>query len=127
MQTFTVVMPEHLNQKGHLFGGVMLSWVDKYAWLAAAWEHPGCDLVTVSVEQANFKHAVKNGSILRFEMKKTHTGKTSMTYKVEVYARASRGAEAFEQLLVFTTSVVFVRVGSDGNKMPLNAPVEKRE
>ena len=71
MQTFTVVMPEHLNQNGFLFGGVMLAWVDQYAWLAATWEHPGCNFVTVSVDKANFRNAVANGSILRFEMKKT--------------------------------------------------------
>ena len=116
MQTFTVVMPEHLNQKGYLFGGVLLAWVDQYAWLAATWEHPGCDFVTVSVDKANFRHSVANGSILRFEMKKTRLGTTSITYKVEVYARAPN---EMEQVLVFTTSVVFVRVGNDGKTIPI--------
>ncbi len=118
MQTFTVVMPEHLNQRGVLFGGVLLAWVDEYAWLAATWEHPGCDFVTVSVEQAVFKHSVVNGSILRFEMKKSRTGKTSITYIVEVYARAPMESE---QVMVFTTSVVFVRLDKDGKKMPVDS------
>ncbi len=116
MQTFTVVMQEHLNQRGFLFGGVMLSWVDEYAWMAAAWEHPGCDFVTVSVDKATFKHAVKNGSILRFEMKKTNTGKSSITYEVEVYARSPK---EIEQLMVFSTSVVLVRLGEDGSPIPI--------
>lgn len=117
MQTFTVVMQEHLNQRGFLFGGVMLAWVDEYAWLAAAWEYPGCDFVTVSVDKATFKHSVLVGSILRFEMKKVRVGDSSITYKVEVYARAPRETE---QIMVFTTSVVLVRLGEDGKKMPIN-------
>ncbi len=116
METYAVVMSEHLNQRGNLFGGVMLAWVDEFAWLAATWEHPCCDFVTVSMDESIFKHAVKNGSILRFDIQKARTGRTSITYVVKVYARASGQAE---QILVFSTSVTFVRMGKDGKAKPI--------
>ena len=116
MQSYTVVMQEHLNMHGYLFGGVMLAWIDQYAWLAATWEHPGHDFVTVSVEEAVFKHAVENGAMLRFEMKKIHTGRTSVTYVVEVYSRMPR---EIKQILVFSTSVTLVSVDENCKKVAI--------
>lgn len=116
MDNFTIVRPEHLNHHGYLFGGVMLKWVDENAWMAASREYPGCNLVTVGMEACRFKHRVKNGSILRFNMKKMAEGRTSVSYQVVVFADAP-GASREEE--VFSTAVSFVRLDKAGHPVAL--------
>ncbi len=111
MNNFTIVRPEHLNHHGYLFGGVMLKWVDENAWLTAAREYPGCNLVTIGMEACRFKHRVENGSILRFHTQKMRQGTTSVTYNVAVYADAP-GARSEKE--VFSTAVTFVRLDEAG-------------
>ena len=41
MDNHKLVMPEHLNHYGYLFGGNLLQWVDEYAYIANVPEHPG--------------------------------------------------------------------------------------
>ena len=106
MENYNLVRPEHLNHHGFLFGGQLLSWVDECAWIAAAIDFPNCRFVTRAMDSIEFKHQVKNGSILRFNVDKTHTGNTSVTYLVKVY----------DEALAFSTSVTFVSIDEEGNK-----------
>jgi len=36
MESYKLVLPEHLNHYGYLFGGNMLKWVDEISWIAAS-------------------------------------------------------------------------------------------
>lgn len=123
MDNFTIVRPEHLNHHGYLFGGFMLKWVDEHAWLAASRDYPGCNLVTLGMAACRFKHRVKNGSILRFNMCRNNQGRTSVTYDVVVFADAP-GAQIEEE--VFSTSVTFVRLDTDGQPCELTQPSDNR-
>ena len=116
MDNFTIVRTEHLNHHGYLFGGTMLRWVDEYTWLVASRDFPGCTLVTVAMDDIQFKHRVLNGSILRFHIEPIQLGNTSVTYNVEVFADEPGGTE---EVRVFSTRVTFVRVDGDGQKTPL--------
>ena len=116
MDNFTLVRPEHLNHHGYLFGGVLLRWVDEFAWLVASRDFPGCTLVTVALDEIVFRHRVDNGSILRFSILPQRQGRTSITYSVDVYADAP-GASAEEG--VFSTRITFVRLDDDGKKTAL--------
>jgi len=111
MDNFTLVRPEHLNHHGYLFGGVMLKWVDENAWMAATREFPGCTLVTINMDACHFKHRVENGSILRFQMEHSNQGRTSVTYRVHVFADEP-GAQLEKE--VFSTRVTFVRLDEMG-------------
>lgn len=113
MENFNLVRPEHLNHHGSLFGGQMLSWVDECAWMAAAREYPKCRFVTRAMDRIEFRHQVKNGSILRFNTVKTNVGNTSVTYLIEVY---ETGKSQTEEILAFSTSVTFVSVDEQGEK-----------
>jgi acyl-CoA hydrolase len=68
MQNYVLVRPEHLNHYGFLFGGVLLKWVDEFAWLVASKQYRGCRLVTVAMDAIRFRKPVFNGSILRFHI-----------------------------------------------------------
>ena len=117
MENYNLVRPEHLNHHGSLFGGQLLSWVDECAWMAAAREFPRCRFVTRAMDSIEFKHQVKNGSILRFHSNKTRLGKTSVTYLVEVFEdERSTSSET----LAFSTSVTFVSVDDKGEKKEIS-------
>lgn len=116
MDTFTLVRTEHLNHNGKLFGGQLLKWVDEFAWLAAARDFCGSDLVTRAMENSEFRHGVPNGSILRFRIEQQRVGTTSALYSVDVYADVPGGTE---ESLIFSNRVTFVAVDANGNKTPL--------
>ena len=116
MDNFALVRPEHLNHYGFLFGGVLLKWVDEYAWLAASRDFSGCTLITVAMDNIQFKQKVPNGSILRFHIVPLRLGNTSVTYTVEVYSE-ELGIDAEKK--VFATTVTFVRVDENGRKVSL--------
>jgi len=116
MDHFTLVRLEHLNHYGYLFGGVMLKWVDEFAWLTASRDFPKCMLVTIAMNNIQFRHRVLNGSILRFQVERLKKGKTSVCYTVKVYAEES---QTEKEKMVFRTQVTFVRVDDQGKKMIL--------
>lgn len=116
MQNYTHVRPEHLNHHGYLFGGRMLMWVDEFAWMAAQLDFPGRTLVTISMDKVVFKKRVVNGTILRFDIQKEKTGRTSVQYKIEVFADEPGGRA---EKLVFTNSITFVSIDEQGNSKSL--------
>lgn len=116
MNNFTIVRTEHLNHHGNLFGGAMLAWVDEFAWLVASRDFPGCNLVTIAMDQIAFRHRVLNGSILRFAIEHAGQGHSSVNYSVDVFASAPG---AGEEQHVFSTRVTFVRIDDNGGKLPL--------
>lgn len=119
MDNFTLVRPEHLNHHGYLFGGVLLKWVDEYAWLVASRDFTGCSLVTVGMDAIAFHKRVVNGSILRFSILPLRIGTTSVRYGVDIYADAP-GASNEER--VFSTTITFVNLDADGIKKALPRP-----
>lgn len=116
MNNYAIVRQEHLNHYGFLFGGALLQWVDEYAWLVASRDFPGCPLVTVGMDKINFRRPVENGSILRFNITATGRGESSVQYSVDVYADAPGASEEID---VFSTTITFAHVNTDGLKQPL--------
>ncbi len=121
MVSYKLVMPEHLNQYGVLFGGNMLKWVDETAWMAVSLDYPGARFVTIGMDRVEFKTGVTGGIILRFDVNLQRVGRTSVTYGVCVYRSDlhQRG-----ETLIFTTDITFVRVNEDGAKIPVGPGAE---
>jgi acyl-CoA hydrolase len=110
MENHRLVLPEHMNQYGFLFGGYLLAWVDEMAWMAASMDYPGCQLVTVAMDRVEFKQSVREGVILRFSAAKTRVGNTSVTYSVSAYRENDE---------IFSNEVTLVRVDAGGRKQSL--------
>ncbi|MDF2374684.1 MAG: acyl-CoA thioesterase [Verrucomicrobiales bacterium] len=110
MENHRLVLPEHLNQYGFLFGGYLLMWVDEVAWMAASLEFRDCHFVTVGMKAVAFHKSVKQGSILRFETELIHCGNTSVTYAVSVLN---------DETEIFSNSVTLVRINEEGEKQSL--------
>jgi acyl-CoA hydrolase len=117
VESYKLVLPEHLNHGGFLFGGNILKWTDEYAWIAATMEYPGCNFVTIGMEQVHFIKPVHEGTILRFVANCSHTGNSSVQYTIGVY-RESETASA--ENLIFSAFITFVRLDEHGNKLPLS-------
>ncbi len=85
MQTITkqMVMNEHLNRRGTLFGGQMMAWMDIASAICAA-DIVKMDCVTVSVDRIEFLVPVESGDILTFNCEETSRGTTSIIISVEV-------------------------------------------
>lgn len=116
MENYKVVMPEHLNHFGCLFGGNMLKWVDEISWIAAHLDYPNCQLLTIAMDRVEFRESVRQGAILRFHVAKVAVGDTSVTYAVDAF---SKPFSPDPERQVFSTRVTFVRVGPDGKKLSL--------
>ncbi|GAB6042091.1 acyl-CoA thioesterase [Endothiovibrio diazotrophicus] len=116
MESYKLVLPEHLNHYGYLFGGNLLKWVDEVSWIAASRDHPGCRFVTVAMDRVEFHHPIREGSILRISALEGARGRTSTRYAVEVFCDdLDSGREA----PVFTTHVSFVCLDEQGAKCPI--------
>jgi len=108
-----LVLPEHLNHYGYLFGGYLLHWVDEYAYITANLDFPGRRFVTIGLENVVFKKAILMGSVLKFDINLSRRGSTSVTYDVKVFSDSiTTGA----MTAVFTNRITFVNIDEEGKK-----------
>ena len=110
-----LVLPEHMNSQGSLFGGYLLKWLDEFAFITAQLEYPGHRFVTIAMNNVEFRHPIICGQILRFSVTRGRLGTTSVEYQVEVFADPGDD----EDLILFATQIIFVNLDAAGNKVPI--------
>ena len=116
MENHKLVLPEHLNHYGYLFGGNLLKWVDEVSYITVTTDYPGCNFVTVAMDKVEFKKSIGKGTILCFETVRTREGNTSVEYTVNVYkGNITTGTRD----LAFSTRIIFVCLDENGNKKKL--------
>ncbi len=116
MTSYKLVMPEHTNQFGFLFGGYLLQWIDETAWMGASMDFPGRRFVTIGMNHVEFRKSAHGGAMLRIEITQLHRGTTSVTYHARVFSR-EMGTE--EDIEIFVTEITFVNVNREGHKCPI--------
>ncbi len=119
METYKLVMPEHLNHFGFLFGGNLLKWTDEIAYIAVTLEFPGCNFVTVGMDKIEFHKSIREGTILCFDTRRNRIGRTSVEYLVNVTREEIVNGQ---KELVFTTHITFVSVDDNGRKKMICKP-----
>jgi acyl-CoA hydrolase len=80
-----LMMPQHANIMGNVFGGVLLSLVDRAAAVAAI-RHARRPCVTVSVDKVNFREPIRVGELVTALARVNFTGHSSMEIGVKVIA-----------------------------------------
>tara|TARA_B100002049_G_C15941678_1_gene316597 strand:- start:56 stop:439 length:384 start_codon:yes stop_codon:yes gene_type:complete len=115
MKHHKLVLPEHMNHQGSLFGGYLLMWIDEVAYMTANLHFPGHRFVTIALDNVEFKHRIECGEIICFAAALEKQGSTSLTYHISV-----TGTREQSDKLLFETRVSFVSVDNKGNKKPLN-------
>ena len=104
-------MPRDTNAGGSIFGGWTLSQMDLAGGTVAA-ERADGRVVTVSIEAMRFLRPVSVGDEVSCYCTVEETGDTSITVRIETWARA-RGGKPSEKVTegVFT----YVALGEDGS------------
>ncbi len=84
-ETSELMMPQNANLVGHVFGGVMLSMMDKTAAIAA-WRHARSTVVTASIDRVDFREPIFVGDLVVMKASVNFAGRTSMEVGVRVEA-----------------------------------------
>jgi acyl-CoA hydrolase len=119
MDHYKLILLEHLNHDGFLFGGNMLKWIDEFAYITANHEFPGNRFVTIALDNVAFHHPVTGGEIIRFQVDRSRQGTTSVQYGVKVYGTRR---QACPETILFDTHITFVSVDEAGDKKAIRQP-----
>ncbi len=111
-----LMMPNMANNLGNVFGGVILSLVDRAAAVAAI-RHAGGPCVTVSVDKVDFRQPIHVGELVIARASVNFVGQTSMEVGVRVEAEhvPSGGRR-------HTNSCYLTFVAIDENEKPRRLP-----
>ena len=80
-----LMMPGDVNNLGNVFGGVVLSMVDRAAAVTAM-RHARQPCVTVAIDQVDFKEPIYTGEFVTCSARVNYVGRTSMEIGVRVVA-----------------------------------------
>jgi uncharacterized protein (TIGR00369 family) len=78
-----LMVPSYANFSGKVHGGILLSIMDKVAYVAAA-KHSGAYCVTVAVEGVEFLNPVEVGELVSFKAAVNYVGNTTMIVGIRV-------------------------------------------
>jgi acyl-CoA hydrolase len=85
IKSWELVFPNDTNPRGTMFGGKLMSMMDKIAAIAAG-RYSGKSVVTASTEAIVFKKPIKQGDRIQIIGQVAWVGRTSIVVKVDVYA-----------------------------------------
>lgn len=107
------LLPKDTNPQGYIFGGVIMSWMDQAAGVAAQ-RHCGQRVVTASADEMIFLSPISVGDVLILKTKLVYTGKTSMDIEVAVEIE-----NIFENIKLIGATAFFTMVAVDENNKPI--------
>src|SRR4051812_7762971 len=115
-ETSELMMPQHANALGHVFGGVILSMMDTPA-AVAAFRHARAACVTVSIDRFDFREPIHVGDLVVMKASVNFVGRTSMEVGVRVEAE-----ELLSGRRRHTNSCYLTFVAVDRNGRPIEVP-----
>lgn len=115
-ETSQIMMPQHANALGHVFGGVIMSMVDTTAAVSAM-RHARTTCVTASVDRVDFREPVHVGDLVIMKSSVNYVGTTSMEVGVRVETE-----NLLDGVRRHTNScyLTFVAVDRDGRPVPVS-------
>lgn len=111
-----MVLPQHTNAIGTVFGGVIMSWVDIAAAICAE-RHANKQVVTASVDALQFLAPIKLGWIITLKASVNYVWTTSCEVGVKVTAENPRTGEYFHTATAYVTMVAL-----DSHSRPTGIP-----
>ena len=105
------MLPRDTNDRGTIFGGVILSHLD-LAGAIAARQSASRNFVTKAMREVEFIAPVYVGDVVSFYTEVVREGKTSMTVRVEV--EAERFTEPRQRVRVTGAEIVYVAISDEG-------------
>lgn len=113
-----IVLPNDTNNLHNLFGGQLLSWMDRASAIAA---HRHCKriVVTASVNNVSFNNAIPQGSIVTLEAKVSRAFTSSIEVFVDVFTEDQAGSSGKR---THTNEAIYTFVAVDQLGNPINVP-----
>jgi acyl-CoA hydrolase len=111
-----LMMPQHANVLGNVFGGVVLSMMDTTAAVSAI-RHARRVCVTVSVDRVDFREPIHVGDLLIMKSSVNFVGRTSMEIGVRVETE-----NLLTGVRLHTNSCYLTFVAIDRNGTPVPVP-----
>jgi acyl-CoA hydrolase len=118
-----LVLPQHTNALGSIFGGVVMSWIDIAAAIASG-KHSRSNTVTASIDALHFIAPIKMGDVVELKACVNATGRTSMEIGVRVDSSNSITGEKFHNVSAYLT---FVAVDQSGKPQAVPAILPQTE
>jgi acyl-CoA hydrolase len=115
-----LIMPNHTNHHGTLFGGHALGLMDHAGWVAAT-RFAHRNMVTVASDRVEFKVPVRAGQLVELVARVTKAGRTSVTVGVDMYAE---DVASGDRRLATSGSFVFVAIDDDGRPTPIEGSTD---
>ncbi len=104
------MIPSYANFGGKIHGGIILSLMDKIAYVCAA-KHAGSYCVTVSVEGVNFIHPINVGELVSLHGSVNYVGNSSLVVGIRV---VSENISTNEKKHTNTSYFTMVAKNADG-------------
>jgi acyl-CoA hydrolase len=111
-----MVLPQHTNAIGTVFGGTVMSWVD-IAAATCGMRHCRKQVVTASIDAMHFLAPIRLGWIVTIRAAVNFTSKSSAEIGVKVEAENPLSGERFH-----TASAYVTMVALDSNGRPSSVP-----
>ena len=110
-----LMIPSYANFGGKIHGGILLSLMDKVAYVCAS-RHSGLYCVTVSVEGVDFRQPVEVGDLVSLRASVNYAGRTSLVIGIRVEAENVKTG-----VLKHTNTSYFTMVAKheDGSNAPV--------
>ena len=89
VQMTELILPNHMNALGTVFGGVIMSWIDIAGSISAS-RHCSKSVVTASIDDVHFLAPVHKGDVVCLKAQVNYTHKTSMEVGVKVTAESTQ-------------------------------------
>ncbi|MCE9498993.1 MAG: acyl-CoA thioesterase [Leptospira sp.] len=110
-----IIMSKDLNSHGNLFGGTILAWVDEAAALYAMKQISYSNIVTVNIDDVNFRSPGRNGDFVQIYSAIEKTGNSSLTVRT---VAASYNSVTKEKREIINCKVRFVCLDEKGRPFP---------
>ena len=112
-----LMMPHQANglRRPSVFGGVIMSMVDRCAALSAM-RHCGGQVTTLSIDRILFKQPIRVGELVEVRARVVHTGRTSISVLADVYAEDIAKSERRHTNECWLT---FVHLDNEGKPAPV--------
>jgi acyl-CoA hydrolase len=120
-ETSEIMMPQHANNLGNVFGGVVLSMIDRAAAVSAI-RHARRPCVTVSIDRVDFREPIHVGDLVVMYSSVNFAGRTSMEVGVRVEAE-----DLISGARRHTNSAYLTFVAIDRSGRPVEVPALRPE
>ena len=111
-----IVLPQHTNALGTIFGGVVLSWMDIAAAICAQ-KHCGKNVVTASIDAMNFLAPIHLGWVVYVSAHVNYTANSSCEVGIRITAENPQTGESHHTANAYVTMVAI-----DSNGRPTKIP-----